>query len=240
VPAVTRLMALLDAIVGAVGLQAAAATAKALGLELDVVEVQPDQFEAAFAAAVGKGDNGLTVFASSFFNFHRRPLIDLALRYRLPSIWEAATYVRDGGLLSYGPSFADMYRRSSGYVAKILSGAKPGDLPVEQPVRFELVANLRTARLLGITLPPTFIARADEVISLLRRNAPRSYPTPISRPAKCGCGSAFKHIPEIYLTRSNCGLQRYPTIKGVPSKSANAALYLRSAGGTSAAREAAN
>ncbi|MGY8663155.1 ABC transporter substrate-binding protein [Bradyrhizobium sp. UFLA05-109] len=164
VPAVTRLMALQDAIVGAVGLQAAAATAKALGLEFDVVEVQPDQFEAAFAAAVGKGDNGLTVFASSFFNFHRRPLIDLALRYRLPSIWEAATYVRDGGLLSYGPSFADMYRRSAGYVAKILNGAKPGDLPVEQPVRFELSANLRTARLLGITLPPTLIARADEVI----------------------------------------------------------------------------
>ena len=164
VPAVTRLMALHDINIGTVGLQAAAATAKALGLEFDVVEVQPDQYEAAFAIAVGRGANGLAVFASTFFNFRRRPLIDLAARHRLPSIWETLTYVRDGGLLSYGPSFADMYRRSAGYVAKILNGAKPADLPVEQPVRFELAANLKTARELGITLPPTLIARADEVI----------------------------------------------------------------------------
>lgn len=164
VPSVTRVMVLRDSGVSLIGLQAAAATAKALGLEFDLVEVQSGQFEAAFAAAVHRGDNGLAAFASTFFNFHRRSLIDLAMRHRLPSIWEAVAYVRDGGLLSYGPNFADMYRRSAGYVAKILNGAKPADLPVEQPVRFELTANLKTARELGITLPPTLIARADEVI----------------------------------------------------------------------------
>jgi len=164
VPAVTRVMVLRDPSMGAGGLDEAATTAKALGLEFDLVEAQPDQFEAAFEGAVRRGANGLAVFASPFFNFHRQPLIDLATRHRLPSIWEAVAYVRDGGLLSYGPSFGDMYRRSAGYVAKILNGAKPADLPVEQPVRFELTVNLKTAKALGIEVPPTLIARVDEVI----------------------------------------------------------------------------
>ena len=163
-PAVTRVMVLRDPSMGAGGLDEAAATAKALSLEFDLVEVQPDQFEAAFEGAVRRGVNGLAGFASPFFNFHRRPLIELATRHRLPSIWEADAYVRDGGLLSYGPNFADMYRRSAGYVAKVLNGAKPADLPVEQPVRFELTVNLKTAKALGIIIPPTLIARADEVI----------------------------------------------------------------------------
>jgi putative ABC transport system substrate-binding protein len=102
--------------------------------------------------------------ASPFFNFHRKQLIALASQQRLPSIWEGTAYVRDGGLLAYGPSFPDMYRRSAGYVAKILKGAKPSDLPVEQPIRFEMAVNIKTAQLLGITLPPTLLARADEVI----------------------------------------------------------------------------
>jgi putative ABC transport system substrate-binding protein len=87
-----------------------------------------------------------------------------AARHHLPSIWEGTIYVRDGGLLAYGPSFPDMYRRSAGYVAKILNGAKPGDLPVEQPIRFELDINLKTAKALNLTIPPTLLARADEVI----------------------------------------------------------------------------
>jgi putative ABC transport system substrate-binding protein len=86
------------------------------------------------------------------------------LRHRLPSVWEGAAYPRDGGLLSYGPSFPDMYRRSAGYVAKILGGGKPADLPVEQPVRFELAVNLQTAKALGLDVPPTLLARADAVI----------------------------------------------------------------------------
>src|SRR5262245_29324751 len=163
-PTVTRVMVLRDPSMGPGGVREAAATAKALGIEFDFVEAGVDQFEAAFADAVRRGANGVAAFASPFFNFHRQRLVDLAARHRLPSIWEAVAYVRDGGLLSYGPNFADMYRRSAGYVAKILNGAKPSDLPVEQPVRFELTANLKTARTLGITLPPTVIARADEVI----------------------------------------------------------------------------
>jgi ABC-type uncharacterized transport system substrate-binding protein len=88
----------------------------------------------------------------------------LASRYHLPSIWESGAYVRDGGLLAYGPSFPDMYRRSAGYVAKILNGAKPTDLPVEQPTRFEFAVNMKTARALGLTIPGSLILRADEVI----------------------------------------------------------------------------
>jgi putative ABC transport system substrate-binding protein len=91
-------------------------------------------------------------------------LIELAARHRLSSIWEATVYVRDGGLLSYGPSFPDMFRRSAGYVAKIINGAKAADLPVEQPIRFELGVNLNTAKALGLEIPPTLLARADEVI----------------------------------------------------------------------------
>ena len=102
--------------------------------------------------------------ASPFFNFRRKQLIALAFEHRLPSIWEGGQYVHDGGLLAYGPSFPDMYRRSAGYVAKILKGAKPSDLPAEQPTRFELAINTKTAHALDITVPPSLLARADEVI----------------------------------------------------------------------------
>ena len=89
--------------------------------------------------------NGVAGLASPFLNFNRKRLIDLCSQYRLPSIWEAIAYIRDGGLISYGPSFPDMYRRSAGYVAKILKGTKPSELPVQQPIRFELAVNLKTA-----------------------------------------------------------------------------------------------
>jgi ABC-type uncharacterized transport system substrate-binding protein len=90
--------------------------------------------------------------ASAFLNFHHHRLIELAARYRLPSIWESSGYVRDGGLLSYGPSFPDMYRRSAGYIAKILRGTKASDLPIEQPIKFEFSVNLKggVAELVGI------------------------------------------------------------------------------------------
>ncbi|MBB4429864.1 ABC-type uncharacterized transport system substrate-binding protein [Bradyrhizobium sp. CIR48] len=91
-------------------------------------------------------------------------MIELAAEYRLPSIWETDVYVRDGGVMSYGPNFPDMYRRSAGYIARILKGAKPSDLPVQQPTKFELALNLKAANRLGVTIPPAVIARADEVI----------------------------------------------------------------------------
>jgi putative tryptophan/tyrosine transport system substrate-binding protein len=100
------------------------------------------------------------------FNIHSRRtrLADMAVRHHLPSIYEEVSYVRDGGLMSYGPDFGDMYRRAAIYVDKILKGAKPGDLPIEQPKTFNLTINLKTAKALGLTIPQSILARADEVI----------------------------------------------------------------------------
>jgi putative ABC transport system substrate-binding protein len=164
-PDITRLLILHDPTMGPAALADAQAAARAVAVEIDLIETSdPDQFDEKFAGAVARGVNGLSTLASPFLNFHRKKLIELAARYRLPSIWEGTIYVRDGGLLAYGPSFPDMYRRSAGYVAKILNGAKPADLPVEQPIRFELAVNLKTAKALGLTVPPTLLGRADEVI----------------------------------------------------------------------------
>jgi putative ABC transport system substrate-binding protein len=164
-PAVAKVMILHDPSMGSTGLAAVEAAARALGLQSVLVEAaDPAKLADGFAAAAAQGVNGLACMASPFLNFQRKQLIALAAQHRLPSIWEASGYVRDGGLLSYGPSFPDMYRRAAGYVAKILKGQKPADLPVEQPVKFELAVNLQTARAFGLVIPPTLLARADEVI----------------------------------------------------------------------------
>jgi putative ABC transport system substrate-binding protein len=158
-------MVLHDPSMGSAGVGEVATAAQSLGLEHLLVETgDPAGFEDAFAGAARRGVNGVATMASPFLNFHRKRLIELAARHGLPSIWEASVYVRDGGLLSYGPSFPDMYRRSAGYVAKILNGAKASDLPVQQPVKFELAVNLRSAKALSLDIPPTLLARADEVI----------------------------------------------------------------------------
>jgi putative tryptophan/tyrosine transport system substrate-binding protein len=165
VPGMTHVMLLHDPSIGVAGLVEAQEAARTLGVESLVVETSDStQFDAVFARAVDRGVNGVATMASPFLNFNRKALISLAARHRLPSIWEGAAYVRDGGLLSYGPSFPDMYRRSAGYVAKIINGAKPADLPVELPIKFELAINLKTAKALGLDVPPTLLARADEVI----------------------------------------------------------------------------
>lgn len=164
VPTLTKVMLLHDPSMGLTALEEAKASARTLGLELLVTDATDgDQFADMFAAAVRQSVGAVAGMASPFFNFHRKQLVDLSLQNRLPSIWEAAAYVRDGGLLSYGPSFSDMYRRSAGYVAKIIKGINPSDLPVEQPTRFELAVNLKTAKSIGLSMPPTLLTRADEV-----------------------------------------------------------------------------
>jgi putative ABC transport system substrate-binding protein len=164
-PAVTKVMLLHDPTMGStVGLEEAKSSASGLGLEILIGEVADvDKLADTFTEAVRQKVNGVAGLASPFFNFNRKQLVDLCSQYRLPSIWEATAYIRDGGLLSYGPSFPDMYRRSAGYVARILKGTKPSELPVQQPTRFELAVNLKTAKTLGVTLPASLIGQADEV-----------------------------------------------------------------------------
>jgi putative ABC transport system substrate-binding protein len=140
-------------------------TGRKLGLEFKARPLPGvDAFESAHEAARADGAEAIDVLASAFFNANRVRLIELAAKYRLPAIYETGEYVRSGGFMSYGPSLEDLFRRSATYVDKILKGATPGDLPVEQPTKFELVINLKTAKALGLEVPPTLLARADEVI----------------------------------------------------------------------------
>ena len=166
VPSIRRLMILHYPAGEAKGaVDALKLAANTLSLETIFVEAGAvDALENAFARARERGADALVTSASAYLNYNRKRLIALASQYRLPSIWETNVYVRDGGLMSYGPNFPDMYRRSAGYVAKILRGARAGELPVEQPIKFELAVNAKTAASLDISLPPTILTRADELI----------------------------------------------------------------------------
>jgi len=139
--------------------------ARSLGMQLQLLEARgPNDFDGAFAAMAKERVGALLVVADSMFLLHRTRLADLAARSRLPAAYGTREMVEAGGLMSYGPSLRDLFRRSATYVDKILKGAKPGDLPVEQPTKFELVINLKAAKALGLTIPPSLLARADEVI----------------------------------------------------------------------------
>jgi putative ABC transport system substrate-binding protein len=145
---------------------AAGRAAKSLNLELLTLKLEtaPYDFAAAFRTIAQDGAQMLLVLSSPFFAEHRRQLAELAIQHRLPSMFIFKSYVEVGGLMAYGVDQAAMYRRTGAYVAKILRGTKPADLPVEQPTKFELVINLQTAKTLGLIMPPTLLARADEVI----------------------------------------------------------------------------
>jgi putative ABC transport system substrate-binding protein len=167
VPTLSRVATLWhrDAPMAPVLLTETQAAAQALGLQLHALEVGgADEFDQAFAEMTRVHADALVVIPSGLFSSHYRRLAELAVRNRLPSMHEVREYVDAGGLMAYGPSREDMYRRAAGYVHKILTGVKPADLPVEQPVRFELVINLKTAQALGITIPPRLLFRADKVI----------------------------------------------------------------------------
>ena len=139
--------------------------APALSLKLRFVGVRkPEEFGAAFAAITRAHAQVLYVIDDGFMFAHRATLLMLASAAKLPIAYAATQFAKEGGLLSYGANLEDSLRRSAWYVDKILKGAKPSDLPIEQPTKFELVVNLKTARALGITVPPSVLLRADKVI----------------------------------------------------------------------------
>ncbi len=139
--------------------------ARSLGAQLQVLEApNPDQLDNAFAAMTRERAAALLVLTDSMFFGQRQRLADLAARSKLPALYSQKEFVDAGGLVSYGPSLTDMFRRAAIHVDKLLRGAKPGDIPIEQPTKFELVINLRTAKALGLTISQSLLLRADEVI----------------------------------------------------------------------------
>jgi putative tryptophan/tyrosine transport system substrate-binding protein len=169
VPEISRVGVLWDAddqTGAAVGFKEYEAAAHGLKIPLQSLEVRhpnPD-LEGAFQAAVRGRANALITVRNPVLNRYTKQIVDLALKNRLPSLYEGSGAVEAGGLLSYAANDRDMYHRAATYVDKILRGAKPGDLPVEQPTKFELVINLKTAKQIGVTIPPSLLYRADKVI----------------------------------------------------------------------------
>jgi putative tryptophan/tyrosine transport system substrate-binding protein len=139
--------------------------AQTLGMQLQILEAQgPDDIDRAFATMAKERTRALLVLGDPVFMSHRKRIADLAAKGRLPTVSGTSEQVEAGGLMAYGPSFPDMYRRAATYVDKILKGAKPAELPVEQPTKFELVVNLKAAEQIGVSIPPNVLARADRVI----------------------------------------------------------------------------
>ncbi|HTM10815.1 MAG TPA: ABC transporter substrate-binding protein [Verrucomicrobiae bacterium] len=143
--------------------------AVSLGLQLQTSEVRAsregqDALESAFAAAKKNHSEAINILSSAFFNDRRKEIGNLAVKTRLPTMYPYSSFTEAGGLISYGPNLLDLYRRAAVYVDKILKGAKPANLPVEQPTKFELVINLKAAKQIGLTIPPNVLARADRVI----------------------------------------------------------------------------
>jgi len=146
-------------------LQETEAAARTLGVQLQLVEVRgPDELDRAFSMMTRERAEAVFVFPSTVLFNERRRIVDLAARHRLPAMYQAREFVELGGLIAYGPSIPDLFRRSATHVDKILRGAKPADLPVERPTTFELAVNLKTAKALGLTIPPSVLLQADRVL----------------------------------------------------------------------------
>jgi ABC-type uncharacterized transport system substrate-binding protein len=138
---------------------------RSLGLQIKVRDVRDlDELDGAFSAMTSERTDALITTTGTLFYQQRRRLVDLAAKHRLPAMYDTRDYAEIGGLMAYGPNVPELNRRSADYVDKILKGAKPGDMPIQQPTKFELLINLKTASALGLTIPASLLARADEVI----------------------------------------------------------------------------
>jgi putative ABC transport system substrate-binding protein len=155
-----------DSAAGNFQLKELRAAAQALKLKLEEIETQPDPkgLENAFQTAKQKQVNAIMTTGSPFFFVERKRVVELAGKYRWPAIYPQKEFVEDGGLMSYGADYPDLYRHAAVYVDKILKGAKPADLPVQQPTKFEFIINLKAAKQIGLTLSPEFLSRANKVI----------------------------------------------------------------------------
>jgi putative ABC transport system substrate-binding protein len=166
-PRVTRVAVLRELAVAAGPAQFSAAqtVAPSLGMELRPIDMRDaGEIERTITAFARGSNGGLIVTGSSAAAVHRNLIVALAAQYRLPAIYSTRFFVAGGGLISYGPDYVDQFRRAAGYVDRILKGEKPADLPVQAPTKYELVINLKTAKELGLTIPPAVLARADAVI----------------------------------------------------------------------------
>jgi ABC-type uncharacterized transport system substrate-binding protein len=165
VPRLANLAVLWDPATTTVQTRAVAAAAQLVNVKAEVLSFKsPSEFEAVFDQASARHPDGLLLLSSPLVSVYSKQLAELALAHRLPAISLFSSFPRAGGLLSYGPSLDDIYREAGVMAAKILKGTKPADLPAERPTRFELLINLKTAKTLGLTIPGTLLARADEVI----------------------------------------------------------------------------
>jgi putative ABC transport system substrate-binding protein len=165
IPGITRVAVLWDPSMSPVPLRATEVAARSLGLHLQIVEARrPSDLEAAFRAAVSGRNRALMVFQSPMFASHPKLIVDLAAKHRLPTTSIFSHFTEAGLLMSYGPNLNDLFGQAAPYVDKILKGAKPSELPVQRPTRFELIVNVKSAKALGLTMPPSLLLRADKVI----------------------------------------------------------------------------
>ena len=164
VPTLARVAVLWDPATGPAQLDAARTAAQVLKLTVYPVEARAiAEIDGAFRTAIRERSNGMIVLTSPIFNTGRRKIAELAARHRLPTLLPFPGYAKDGGLVSYGPDVMTMYAQAATLAVKILAGTRPADIPVQRPTRFTLSLNVKTAKALGVTLPPTLLARADEV-----------------------------------------------------------------------------
>ena len=164
-PRMKRVAALWTPREAVAGHEATQAAAKALSLRLHSVQLRTaNDLEPAFAEMAKARDNGLIVILSPLATLNSKRIVELALKHRLPGIYPTGQFVEEGGLMSYGTSVADLYRRAATYVDKILKGRTPADLPIEQPMKFDFIVNLKAAKQIGVTVPPNVLVRADKVI----------------------------------------------------------------------------